>query len=154
MGAIPSSTQVQVATELNETQHCIDLVLSTNNESVVRTVVVFSLEDSGLFGEGCESLVVYPPDPIGSIRVSLAPKQDKVLDLKIQAIVGARGSVDQFHVYELTHTLPKFAMFARVRGTDSSMRGAPPRGKCTFVVGERAQRVMMWIQRVRIDGLE
>lgn len=80
------------------------MVLSTNNDSVIKTVLAFAL-DGGLF-EG-ESLMVYPDAPTTSVRVPVAVPKNTAVELKLQVAVAARGASTQYHVFELTHKLPK-----------------------------------------------
>jgi Bardet-Biedl syndrome 2 protein len=152
VGSIPSTTQVEVSTELNHATGAIELVMSTNNDTVIKSVLIFSLEDSGLF-KGGESHVIYPPTPQKSVRVPLRPGTDVPVQLRIQAVVGAREASAQFHVFEMVQNLPRFAMYARVpQGSAPGHDTLAPRGQVTFRVAERAQRVGMWMRQAFFAG--
>lgn len=90
--------------QVNQKENRLDMVLSTNNDSVIKTVLAFAL-DGGLF-EG-ESLMVYPDAPTTSVRVPVAVPKNTAVELKLQVAVAARGASTQYHVFELTHKLPK-----------------------------------------------
>lgn len=143
-GAIPPNTSVSLEIAINQPNECIELVLSTNNETVLKSVVVFTL-DSTLF-DG-ESLMVYPSHPSNTARVPIKAKKNAAVDLQIAVLVGARGSATQYHVIELQHTLPKFAMFAPVSNNRTNRSaGSNSNSFVTFTVQERVNRVIQWVQ--------
>jgi len=94
-------------------------------------------------------LMVYPSHPSSTARVPIKAKKNAAVDLQIAVLVGARGSATQYHVIELQHTLPKFAMFAPVSTNDRTSRGAGsnPTSFVTFTVQERVNRVILWVQQ-------
>ncbi|MGH0148366.1 UNVERIFIED_CONTAM: hypothetical protein FKN15_012687 [Acipenser sinensis] len=143
MGVIPANTQLQTALSVNagsENQKpSVDLTISTSNDTIIRAVLIFA---EGIF-EG-ESHVVHPSaqNLSGCIRVPIIPPKDVPVDLHIKAFVGGKSST-QFHVFELTRQLPRFSMYALC-----TQGSAPkPRGKATFSINDRLQRVVMWLNQ-------
>lgn len=149
-GVLPPSTKVSLNADANAERECVELVVSTNNDTIIKSVVVFAL-DGGLF-EG-ESLMVYPASPTGEVHVPLRSPKNTPTELKVQALVGARGSSVQYHVFELVHQLPRFAMYG-----STGARSPVPEGKVTFYVPDRASRIAMWVNNnfsangVRAEG--
>ncbi|XP_012860650.1 Bardet-Biedl syndrome 2 protein [Echinops telfairi] len=73
---------------------------------------------------------------------TLTPPKDVPVDLHLKTFVGYRSST-QFHVFELTRQLPRFAMYA-LSGPDPA---AEPLGHVNFVLAERAQRIVVWLSQ-------
>jgi Bardet-Biedl syndrome 2 protein len=144
-GAIPPNTSVSLEIAINQPKQCCELILSTNNETVIKGVILFTL-DGSLFDQ--ESLMIYPANPTTTARVPILAKKNAAVDLQISVLVGARGNAVQFHVIELQHSLPKFAMFMPVKN-DGATRGArvSPDSHVSFNVQERVSRVMQWVQQ-------
>ncbi|XP_064016563.1 Bardet-Biedl syndrome 2 protein isoform X3 [Pogoniulus pusillus] len=108
-------------------------------DTIIRAVLIFA---EGIF-EG-ESHVVHPSlqNLSACIRVPLTPPKDIPVDLHIKAFVGYRNST-QFHVFELTKQLPRFAMYAL-----SSPDSAPePLSYVNCATNERPQRIVMWLNQ-------
>ncbi|XP_028665213.1 Bardet-Biedl syndrome 2 protein homolog [Erpetoichthys calabaricus] len=142
-GIIPANTQLQTALSVclgSETQSPnVELSISTCNDTIIRAVLIFA---EGIF-EG-ESHVVHPSvqNLSGCIRVPIIPPKDIPVDLHIKAFIGGKNST-QFHVFELTRQLPRFSMYALC--TDKSL--SVPKSKVTFLINERVQRVIMWLNQ-------
>ncbi|XP_027017827.1 Bardet-Biedl syndrome 2 protein homolog isoform X1 [Tachysurus fulvidraco] len=143
MGVIPANTQLQTALSVRagtESQRAhIELSISTPNETIIRAVLIFA---EGIF-EG-ESHVVHPSVQTlsGCICVPIIPPKDIPVDLHIKAFVGGRTST-QFHVFEITRQLPRFSMYDLQ--VDPST--PHPKGRVTFSVNDRPQRVVMWLNQ-------
>lgn len=86
----------------------IEITLSTNNETVIRSALIFA---EGIFQGECH--VVHPNSKNleSKISVPLIPPKNVVVDLHIKVYVGYSDS-KHFHVFEMTRQLPRFAMFA------------------------------------------
>ncbi|NXN14934.1 BBS2 protein, partial [Indicator maculatus] len=142
-GVIPASTQLLTTLSVNlgsdsQSAH-VELCVSTSNDTIIRAVLIFA---EGIF-EG-ESHVVHPSlqNLSGCLRVPLTPPKDVPVDLHIKAFVGYRNST-QFHVFELTKQLPRFAMYAL-----SSPDSAPePLSFVNCATNERPQRIVMWLNQ-------
>ena len=116
---------LSLARRVNHADQCIELVVATNNDSVVKSVLVFDF-DGGMF-EG-ECLMVNPAAASSTVSVPLRPPRDKPVELTVHAFVGARLNSIQYHVFELKQRLPKFAMFALAQGGGvPEVRGRSPR---------------------------
>lgn len=76
-----------------------------------------------------------------TVRVPIVPPKDVPVDLHIKAFVGYRSS-SQFHVFELTRQLPRFAMYSLA---DPKMDLPTPKGSVTFTLHERVNRVRFLI---------
>ncbi|XP_015276879.1 PREDICTED: Bardet-Biedl syndrome 2 protein isoform X1 [Gekko japonicus] len=142
-GVIPANTQLQTTLAVNlgsDTQSAhVELCISTSNDTIIRAALIFA---EGIF-EG-ESHVVHPnlQNVSSRIKVPLTPPKDVPVDLHIKAFVGYKNSM-QFHVFELTRQLPRFAMY-----TLSKPDSAPePRSFVKFTISERVQRVVMWVNQ-------
>ncbi|KAK6318300.1 hypothetical protein J4Q44_G00115910 [Coregonus suidteri] len=111
----------------------IELSISTPNETIIRAVLMFA---EGIL-EG-ESQLVHPSaqNRSGCIRVPIIPPKDIPVDLHIKAFVGGKSSI-QFHVFEITHQLPRFSMYDLNVDPEVSQ----PTGKVTFTINDRPQRL-------------
>ncbi|CAH2042141.1 unnamed protein product, partial [Iphiclides podalirius] len=137
---MPTNTRLQVAVNPNEEEGCLDLAISTNNETIVRAALVLA---EGIFESG-ETLARHPS--LAQLRsvlhAPLKPPRDVPVDVHIKALVGYADS-EQFHIFELTKHLPRFAMYtmatsAAANKTDSWV---------TFQITERLQRICIWINQ-------
>jgi len=133
-GIVPMDTHVALSLELSPERQCVELVLMTNNETLIKGAIVFAEQ---LF-DG-ESLYVHAPAPAASLRVPLNPKKDVTADMLIKVLVGARSN-PVFHVFELDYTLPKFIMYYLVKD-----RVPEPQSSVTFRTNERVQRIILWL---------
>ena len=160
-GVIDPNTKVNLNIQVNRKQRCVDLVLSTNNETVVRCAVTYNLEGGILDGE---SYVVHPKTPSTELKIPLRPQKDVETKLDIHAMVGARGNSAQYHIFELEAKLPKFSTLvgdneastsngSRTRRTGqggnsgssgSSGNDSNAIGTCVFYINERVDRVHQW----------
>ena len=137
-GVIPSDTKISSYTEQDLDHQCAFLVLSTNNDTVIRAVVVFGEQ---VF-EG-ESFFVHPPNPTSTCRVPFRPGKESSADLLLKVLVGVRNS-DVVHVFELDYKLPKFIMYAH-DASGTLHIGDAPAGSLTFEANERLSRLAYWI---------
>ncbi|PAA51154.1 hypothetical protein BOX15_Mlig011015g1, partial [Macrostomum lignano] len=138
--AIPANTQVQTSLSVDlahKPAPCVCLRVATTNSTAIRAVIVFA---EGIF-DG-ESHVTHPPaSRLGaSLDIPLYPSKCASVDLHLKCLVGPRGAA-QFHVFETTRSLPRFAVFAPV----APEAAAQPAGFVCFRLQERLQRVAMWI---------
>ncbi|ELW66176.1 Bardet-Biedl syndrome 2 protein [Tupaia chinensis] len=108
-------------------------------DTIIRAVLIFA---EGIFVG--ESHVVHPSmhNLSNSIRIPITPPKDVPVDLHLKAFVGYRSST-QFHVFELTRQLPRFSMYA-LTSPDSA---SEPLSYVNFVIAERAQRVVIWLNQ-------
>jgi Bardet-Biedl syndrome 2 protein len=149
-GAIPSNTQIKTSLVIcpDESPPCLQLTLSTSNETIVRSAVIFA---EGLFAG--ESFVIHPSEAemanedsedeggfTSSASVSLRPPKDVAVDLHLKTLVGYRGS-HHFHVFELTRRLPRFSMYAVIPGRVKAV----PSSKVSFCVKEKIPRIQEWV---------
>lgn len=92
MGIIPANTQLQTSLLVNPgselIQPHVELSISTTNETIIRTVMIFA---EGVF-EG-ESHVVHPSQQSlkSSLQVPVFPPKDIPVDLHIKAFVGHKS---------------------------------------------------------------
>jgi len=138
---IPADTQLNTSLVPNMEKRCVDLVLQTNNFTIIQLAAVFG--DQLFAGE---SHISVPADgtPSGTLRVPLAPPRDVAQGtaLMIKALVGNRGS-ELFHVFEISKQLPKFAMYM----ADAEPEKNPtPTSYVAFQVDERVSRISMWLE--------
>lgn len=157
---IPANTRLQIAIYTNiddAARPRIECTVSTNNATIIRAVIIFA---DGLFAGGAETSIAYPADGRGGVpqmKIALALPRDACFELHIKALVGHADS-RQFHVFELTRQLPKFAMYAVLEdwlaSSERMVRESGPqafrRPECWVrfeLAGERWQRVMLWINQ-------
>ena len=86
----------------------VEVTLATSNDTLIRSVLIFA---EGIFEGECH--VVHPREPYQSVVVPIFPPKDIPVDLHIKAFVGYRNSKN-FHVFEYTRQLPRFAMYLRM----------------------------------------
>jgi Bardet-Biedl syndrome 2 protein len=149
---IPADTQIKstLMLEPEDQSASILLTLSTSNETIIRTAVIFA---EGIFRG--ESFVIHSHDQDvdSSVKIALRPQKDMPIDLHIKVIVGQPGS-SLFHVFELTRRLPPFSMYALVPG---QVTGSGPSGKVTFTLNESASKLIGWFNKnfiVQCEELE
>uniref|UniRef100_A0A4X2LEF9 Bardet-Biedl syndrome 2 protein homolog n=1 Tax=Vombatus ursinus TaxID=29139 RepID=A0A4X2LEF9_VOMUR len=142
-GIIPANTKLQTALSVNlgsdsQAAH-VELRISTSNDTIIRAVLIFA---EGIFTG--ESHVVHPSiqNLSNCIQISITPPKDVPVDLHMKTFVGYRNST-QFHVFELTRQLPRFAMYA-LSNPDPTKE---PLSFVNFTVNERVQRVVMWLNQ-------
>lgn len=133
-GAIPRDTHVNSSLEMNPDIQAGELVLSTNNDTVIKAVVMFA---EAVFEE--EARFVSFPSPKSTVRIPIKPPRDVASELVIKALVSSRTS-SVFHVFELEFKLPRFCMYVPVAANIPE-----PISSVTFRVPERAKRVAAWI---------
>ncbi|GFR70159.1 Bardet-Biedl syndrome 2 protein homolog [Elysia marginata] len=143
VGMIPANTQLQTTLSVNTGDQTkpphVELLISTTNDTIIRAVLIFA---EGIF-EG-ESHVVHPSGQAlsSNLKVPIIPPKDLPVDLHIKALIGQRNS-SQFHVFELTRQLPRFSMYNLVDNDTTP----DPRSHVSFVLNERPQRMLMWINQ-------
>lgn len=138
-GAIPANTQLRSSLTLctgegNEQRDpCIELILETSNDTIIRAVIIFA---EGIFDQ--ESFIAHPNENelANNLTVQLRPERNMTLDLHVKVVIGYSRS-NHYHVYELNQTLPKFAMFALIAGEQIEQ----PTGKAVYSFGEKADKV-------------
>uniref|UniRef100_A0A8C3YHH1 Bardet-Biedl syndrome 2 protein homolog n=1 Tax=Catagonus wagneri TaxID=51154 RepID=A0A8C3YHH1_9CETA len=142
-GVIPANTKLHTALSVNlgsaaQAAHA-ELCISTSNDTIIRAVLIFA---EGIFLG--ESHVIHPSlhNLSSSIRIPITPPKDVPVDLHLKTFVGYRSST-QFHVFELTRQLPRFSMYA-LTSLDSA---SEPPSYVNFIIAERAQRVVMWLNQ-------
>ncbi|XP_063830957.1 Bardet-Biedl syndrome 2 protein homolog [Ostrinia nubilalis] len=138
--AMPTNTRLQVAVSASPEERCLDLVISTNNETIVRAALVLA---EGIFETG-ETLARHPPASQlrSMLQMPLKPPRDVPVDVHIKALVGYPDS-EQFHIFELTKQLPRFSMYTvAVPGTTTCKDSY-----VTFRITERVQRICIWINQ-------
>ena len=92
LGIIPANTQLQTSLLVNpgseQVQPHVELSISTTNETIIRTVMIFA---EGVF-EG-ESHVVHPLQQSlkPALQVPVFPPKDIPVDLHIKAFVGYKS---------------------------------------------------------------
>ncbi|XP_018496842.1 Bardet-Biedl syndrome 2 protein homolog [Galendromus occidentalis] len=116
----------------------VEILLETNNETIIQAVIVFA---EGIFQN--ESLVIHNDDFASSQAVvPLTPPRDVEVDLHIKAFIGYKNST-QFHVFEVSRALPRFAMYTVCSESPSS----EAEGTVKFQLNDRPHRVAQWINQ-------
>ncbi|XP_075252346.1 BBSome complex member BBS2-like isoform X2 [Convolutriloba macropyga] len=145
VGAIPTDTEVKVEmipklSDNPEVPSCVQLIVGTSNETVIKAVVVFA---EGIFPG--ESHVAHPGNSAASsepVVVPLRPLTNSLVDLHMKIFVGHKTS-NYLHVFELSKQLPKFSMFMRHEKTLPPEKA--PSCYVSFIINERINRIFMWL---------
>lgn len=173
---IPANTRLQIAISTDgKKQSSVEVAISTNNATVIKAVIVFA---DGIFPNGNETLIIHPPikratsgiyggisssisrmGGVSSIIVPLKIPKDDSIDVHIKAFVGSSES-NQYHVFELNRTLPKFSMYSlpeKITGSPKSINEITkiceehqtnaPESYVKFKVTERVNRFCMFINQ-------
>ncbi|XP_050082782.1 Bardet-Biedl syndrome 2 protein homolog [Anopheles aquasalis] len=155
VGIIPSNTRLQIgiSTSYGNNDMNIDITVSTNNSTTIRAVLIFADQ---LFKE--ETLIAHLTKDVSRILIPLKTLKDNAQDIHIKAFVGYPSSV-QFHVFELTRQLPKFAMYTiphSLTGSPKSISyinrlpakdGSPGECYVEFRITERLKRICIWVNQ-------
>jgi Bardet-Biedl syndrome 2 protein len=136
-GVVPPGTTLDVKVLPNEKSSCLSLSLSTNNDTVIKVVMLFC---ETLFED--ESLVVHPPKPSAQLSVPILPAKDVQAHIHIKAVVGFRGG-PQDHVFEVNYQLPRFSCYVATMGRDTPT----PRSSVALRTSERVARVSLWLMQ-------
>ncbi|KAF6253535.1 BBS2m [Scenedesmus sp. NREL 46B-D3] len=134
---IPPDTRVDSCIALNKGALSCELILRTNNATVIKAAIIFGEQ---VF-QG-ESLFVRPPQPSSSLTVQLAPARDTPVMLLMKVLVGSRTS-QVYHVFELEIELPKYAMYA---AEERALSAGPPASHISFVMQHPASRIVSWVE--------
>lgn len=138
-GVIQTDTKLHVSLRPNSNHGTVELHLMTSNYSMIRAVVIFAEQ---LFdGEAC---MLHPIPPSNNVIVQISPSKDVQTMMQIKAIVGLSASSEHYHVFEVQHVMPKFAMYNYV---ESSQVSRQPEGSCTFFFAERPNRIWSWLEK-------
>ncbi|XP_055599661.1 Bardet-Biedl syndrome 2 protein homolog [Uranotaenia lowii] len=155
VGVIPSNTRLQIgiSTSYDSSDMNIDITVSTNNSTTIRAVLIFADQ---LFKE--ETLIAHLTKDVSRILIPLKTLKDNAQDIHIKAFVGYPTSV-QFHVFELTRQLPKFAMYTIPRNLTGSPKSISyinnlvdeketfGNSYVDFRISERLKRICIWINQ-------
>jgi Ciliary BBSome complex subunit 2, C-terminal len=76
---LPPDTDVSAVVQTDQAGQGLELVLSTNNECVIKGCVVFAEQ---MF-DG-ESLFVHPEDPTSAMRIPVCPSKDTAVDMLVK----------------------------------------------------------------------
>jgi len=136
VGLIPTNTKLSVTSKPNKTTGGIILTLSTNNDTHIKLAILLN---EHLFADG--SLLHHPKQTAPTLAIPLKIEKNQQTELLIKAVVGHRAST-QDHVFEVTHTLPRFAQFIYTKPKELA-----PRGQVSFHTSERVNRVVLWINQ-------
>lgn len=138
-GVIPTDTKLNISLKSNKSQGAVELHLMTSNYSVIRAVVIFA---EHLFdGEAC---MLHPIPPSNNVIVQISPAKDVQTMMSIRAMAGLSSNSVQYHVFEVNHVMPKFAMYHSI---ETSQVPKKPEGYCTFLLPERPVHIWNWLQR-------
>lgn len=85
---VPIDTHISCQWNVNEPSKCVNLVIATNNDCVIRGVIVFAEQ---LF-DG-ESRFVHPRGRESSIRIPVCSPKDVATDLFLKVCVGCGGGL-------------------------------------------------------------
>jgi len=133
---VPTDTRIACQWDVNEQNKSVDLLVKTNNECVVKAVIIFAEQ---LF-KG-ESLFVHPKEQLSQCRIPISAPKDVGTDLFLKVLVGARNA-DVHHVFEHNYKLPRFSMFIPL-GENTDI--AEPTSCVSFATSVKLNRVVTWL---------
>jgi hypothetical protein len=102
---VPADTNILCRWAVNEERKCVDMVISTNNKTVINAVVLLA---DHIFGG--ESKVFYPSEAASKVCVPFVNEIERGTDVYVKVFVGVRSSA-VFHVFERGYRMPQFSMF-------------------------------------------
>mmetsp|Transcript_47702 Transcript_47702/g.137357 ORF Transcript_47702/g.137357 Transcript_47702/m.137357 type:complete len:721 (+) Transcript_47702:172-2334(+) len=142
-GIIPTDTKLNITLKSNRTQGTVELHLMTSNYSVIRAVVIFA---EHLFeGEAC---MLHPIPPSNNVIVQIAPAKDVQTTMTIRAMAGLSSNSVQYHVFESTYVMPKFAMYHPI---EAHQLPKAAEGYCQFCLAKRPNWIWSWLQKSFIN---
>jgi Bardet-Biedl syndrome 2 protein len=136
---IRADTHIKVKSAMTKTSTAFELMVSTENEHVIKMVVLYEY-DAGLF-EG-ESLVVRPATMASSVTIPLSMMKHTAAKLDIKVLVGSRGNNSSFHVFDAVFKVPKFAVFHHLTGLDGLDK---PKGSVKFKSPLKTHQMVAWV---------
>ena len=142
-GLIPPDTAVVSSLEMDASLGHGQLVVSTNNDTVVKGVV---LRGAGAF-EGPEESRYFCFDEKNArreARVPILPPGDDACDVAVHVLVAASGASATYHVFDLDFHIPRFWGWVPLR-TDQVTRDDIPSGSVSFAAAEGSVRVARWL---------
>eukprot|EP01029_Cantina_marsupialis_P004448 TRINITY_DN1445_c0_g1_i1.p1 TRINITY_DN1445_c0_g1~~TRINITY_DN1445_c0_g1_i1.p1 ORF type:complete len:570 (+),score=141.10 TRINITY_DN1445_c0_g1_i1:219-1928(+) len=139
-GAVAHDTKVHFEYEVNVANSCLDFVLSVNNNAFIKCVILTDPE--GVLLDGHESDVIFNSQASNVIRIPVCPRKYAHARVDLKILVCGRAKSDNFHVFEMAYTLPKFALFV-----SHWQPMEKPKSSVSFHLPERANRVFLWIQQ-------
>jgi Bardet-Biedl syndrome 2 protein len=134
---VPTGTRVDSCIALNRDNMTCELVLKTNNDSIIKAAV--------LFGEQVflnESLFVRPAHPSSSLTVPLSPARNTPVVLLMKVLVGSKTS-SVYHVFELEMEVPKYVMYAAEAQPPAA---GPPASCVSCVLQHPMSRLQGWVE--------
>lgn len=138
---IRAGTRVHLKPVSSRSSTSYDLEVSTENDHVVKMVILYEHE-VGIF-EG-ETLVTRPPTMAPSVVIPLKLTKHMAAKVDVKVLVGSRGGNASFHVFETTYKLPKFAMFCNLGAAASP----EPKGSVRFRTPVKTMQICSWIEEV------
>ena len=142
-GLIPPDTAVVSSLEMDASLGHGQLVVSTNNDTVVKGVV---LRGAGAF-EGPEESRYFRFDDKNArreARVPILPPGDDACDVAVHVLVAASGASATYHVFDLDFRIPRFWGWVPLRA-DQVTRDDIPSGSVSFAAAEGSVRVARWL---------
>ena len=142
-GLIPPDTAVVSSLEMDASLGHGQLVVSTNNDTVVKGVV---LRGAGAF-EGPEESRYFRFDEKNArreARVPILPPGDDACDVAVHVLVAASGASATYHVFDLDFRIPRFWGWVPLRA-DQVTRDDIPSGSVSFAAAEGSVRVARWL---------
>jgi Bardet-Biedl syndrome 2 protein len=134
---VPTDTSIVCRWAVNESRKCVDMVISTNNKTVINTVVLMA---DHIFGG--ESKVFYPSEPSSKVHVPFVNECDKGTDVYVKVFVSARSS-SVFHVFERGYRMPQFSMFVPFVLTGNLNQW--PKSAVRFKINEHTPDLAKWL---------
>mmetsp|Transcript_5219 Transcript_5219/g.8620 ORF Transcript_5219/g.8620 Transcript_5219/m.8620 type:complete len:782 (+) Transcript_5219:26-2371(+) len=137
---IPTNTEISCTLTPSVERKSLLLIMNTNNATVIKAAVIYG---DKVFENG--SFMLCPSDSKSTITLPLKFEKDLQCTLAIKAMVGHLSS-KQNHVFELSHSIPKFASYLYV-ASNNIPSGKKPTSFVRFVISERMNRLILWINQ-------
>ncbi|CEG36210.1 bardet-biedl syndrome 2 protein homolog [Plasmopara halstedii] len=137
---IRADTKIKVRSLASKSAKNFELEVSTENDAVIKMVIVFESE-VGIFAG--ESYVVRPATMSSTVRFPLNVDKPVAANLEFKVLVGLRGHHTSFHVFECSFKVPKFAAFHHITGETSLQTN--PEGFVRFSTPVKPQQIYSWL---------
>lgn len=137
-GLAPADTRIEVTLLPSREDKCLYLTLKSvtqgESQALIKAAVVFA---ERVFE--AESFAVHERSPSAELRIPLRPPKDVFAALEIKALAGGRA-MHTFHVFELSHSLPKFSMYV-----PAEQSAPPPVSGVTFALPNALTKAAKWL---------
>lgn len=141
---IPPNTAVYCELGIRDDATCGDLVVQTNNNCVIKGVILTSVNAAKLFPGKDESRYHKFDTPRRTQRVPICPPHDDPVDVDVKVFVSVSANSQTYHVFDVTFHIPPFWGWVPINMNHMRHEDIPI-GSVTFAIPERPTKVSEWL---------